>query len=118
MNLGTYSDLAYPCPGTALPTGYHSLEGRFVAMERGGLVRKTKPAWRDFKKRWVPFHSYLSDGFAKLYENNYSRENQQENVANKQDIKRRLQLKAQQEKKCIRIQIKESYLQYHRFLCA
>lgn len=41
---------------------------------RQELIRKTKPAWRDFKKYWVPLDSYLSDGFAKLHKNNYSRE--------------------------------------------
>lgn len=41
----------------------------------------------------VPFHSDRSAGFAKLYKNDRSRENQHENVANKEDIKHRLKLK-------------------------
>lgn len=51
------------------------LEGRFVATERDSPVSKTRPAWRDFKKKCgVPFHSYLPAGFAKLYKNNHSKE--------------------------------------------
>lgn len=41
------SDVTCTCPVTTLPTGYHSLEGTFVAMERNRLVSKARPAWKD-----------------------------------------------------------------------
>lgn len=81
------------CPAKTLPTGCRSLEGRFVAMERDGLVSKTKPAWREKKKGLGVFPLTLVSWLCKsLKKKNHSIENQHENAAHKWDIK------AQQEK--------------------
>lgn len=105
------SDLAFPSTVITLPRGYHSLEGRFVAMERKRLVSKTRPTWRDLKKKSVGClftHTcqLALQSFIKIIT---VKKNQHKNVVNKQDIKQ-IKTKNSTGEKYIQISIEDSLI--------